>query len=680
MSVRAGKFMAASEAYDRLAAGLEEEADLSGDVVSLSTFFEDQRWADMILRPRQRLLAKIIHNAATNLPLDTGLERYQFDDRTRCMGFDGDKLVTTMSHCATKDENGEFWYDEIADWKHMCSRVNRYAQVFNNLEDSSSEPRQIVLVIGRGGGKTTFSAGISAHQAYRVLSAPNPHALFNLMALKPLRIQNVATSVAQAGEFFDAFCTFIDRVKWFGGRHAPPKKGVVEFGKHLVAERSSSNSRSGRGRDTVVYVHDEIAFADKTAGARSDRALYTAIYSAVKTRAKGRGLVLILSSPAEADGVLYELYYQAQTGELRNSLVIQLASWEMIPGETKADYAAEYKKDEDVAETEFGAQFFTGAKTLLPNVREKFAAMEAAYKALTGRYTQITLETWSDEAIARFRKKERAYDRFIHIDTSENSDRLVAAVVHIRGGMVVVDMVRVWDREVGYTKELLPFVKAVAERVPVRQVSFDQFASVQLIQDLQDLGIDAVKTAFTQQYNDEIARNMRQLVIEDKLALPAIAEDPEEAGALFAKADRLIQSESTDWDDDETWPVMSQIVLRREMEVALKTLSGRSAKGRKSRFIAAVAPTAGPVQTDDALDALMSAAHQAITHAGGAAVFFTIPRNFESLEKTDQRPQPDGPPAKREVYCQFCQTHHEMESPDRIVNCPGCGNIIQTRM
>lgn len=673
------KMMTVDDAFSSLITGLEEGQDLTHEIMPLDRFLEE--WAHLILRPRQRLLAKVLDNAANDLPLTDRLERYPFDAKTICLGFDGDKLMQTLPHCVELVD-GVYWYDELKDWAMLLSRKNPYARVYENLQKDSDDPRKIILIIGRGGGKTTFAAGMAAQQSHRILSAENPHALFNLAPLKALRIQNVATSREQAGEFFDAFCTIVGNVKWFDGRYAPPKQGMVKFGKHLWAERNSSNSKSGRGRDTVVYIHDEIAFAEKTSGPRSDRALYTAIHSGLKTRAKGKGLELVLSSPAEADGMLFELFCQGEAGTLENSLVVQIASWEMIPGETRETYAAEYRRDEDAAETEFGAQFFTGAKNLLPNVRDRYPDMEAAYNLLvdpTG--ASLRLYPYDDEEKERaWRKRERRYDRVIHVDTSEGGDRLVIWMGHIRKGWVVTDLVKAWNREVGYTKELIPFIKRLQERVPIAQVSFDQFASHQAIQDLVDAGINAIKVPFSQVYNDEIARNTRQSVIENRVAMPTVPLE------LLAKADKLLEGD--DWDDDpELWPTYSSMLLRREMETALKTLSGRAGGKRKGRLIAACAPTAGPVQTDDALDAFMSGAHQAILLSGGSAAFFTIARQQEGVTDKERKEAltiggVEALPSKhrREVNCRTCKAYHVFETPEKFAPCPGCGQTLQLRI
>lgn len=672
-AAKKGAAITPGEAYAKIIAMFEEHEDMTDEVCPLDVFLGDEEWADLPLRPRQKLILKVIDNAANQMDLEHRLTQFRLDDGTD-KGLDLDTCLAFMGnspHAVSRRTDGSFWYDELADWRYLLKGDNDYARAFCNVKLGSKEPRTVILIMGRGSSKTTvFSAGVSAHQAHRILSAPNPHALFKLAALKPLRIQNVATSSDQAGEFFDAFVNLIGRVKWFDGRYSPPIKGMMKFGPHLWAEKTSSNSRSTRGRDTVVYVHDEVAFNDKTDGPRSDKALYTAIRAAVKTRAKGLGLIVLGSSPAEADGVLYDLYCQAVEGKLENSIVLQLASWEMIPGQVKDDYAEEYRKDPDIAEMEYGAQFYTGAKLLLPGIKEKMPAFEANYKLITQSDAPlIWIPRPSDpDELKEHRRKQRRHSRVIHIDTSEGFDRLALSMQHVRGNRVVIDLMRVWDREVGYTKELIPFIRKLKEYVPIDQVSFDQFDSHQLIQDLQDMGINAVKTPFTQAYNDEIARNFRNAVMEGLLATYSVPQE------IHRNLTSILDKGGWE-DDDKLWPYVSMAILHREMEVIKKVVKGR--------YVSAEAPTAGPVQHDDAFDAAAACLVQALILNGGAGNFFTLARGIEGVSKDEVSDLPGRAKPPKDAKSYYCQ-HHKgyvwIASGDKIVPCPDCGNHIQLRL
>lgn len=665
-----------SEAYAELYARLSAGSDLRGEVVPLPTFLEDAGWGDLPLRPRQRLLLKVADNAIHGRELDTGLAVVPLTG-VQAVDTEDDpevsaRMARTQAHAVAFDAAlGAHVYDERADWEYLIAGHNQYARVISTYQPGGrgSEPLTLVFIMGRGSSKTTYlSAGISAWATYRILSSASPHGMFGLAPVKPLRVQNVATSAVQAGEFFDSFRTIIERVPWFAGRHEPPGVGIIKFEPHLYVERTSSNSRSSRGRDTVVYVHDEIAFADKTQGPRSDRKLYDAIRKAVKTRARGQGLVVVVSSPAEADGVLYELYTQAEAGTFAQAIVVQMATWEAIPGQAKADYAAEYASDGDVADMEYGSQFYSGASNLLPGIATRLPAMEEAYRTLTGLPGPMPLEPLKDaNEEAAWKQTQRRYSRVAHVDTSAGGDRTVLVLAHVRERRVVVDLVRAWDREVAFSRELLPFIKRLAARVPLDQVTFDQADSLQLIQDLNDAGITAMKTAFTAQYNDAIARNLKTIVTEGLLALYPL--DPEVGLGI----ERTLATGA--WDDDpRLWPQVSMGILHRELAAAKKTVRGA--------FIAAEAPTAGPVQTDDCLDALMAATYQAMKLAGGLGEFFTVARGPEGLQPSERRELSEGPVAdtRRDVLCPHHRGWVSVDARERIVPCPECKGLIQARL
>ena len=657
-----------------IAAGLEEGEDLRGEVLPLDEFLSREDWGNLQLYPRQRLITRITDSAINRVPLDTRLECYPLVGDRRVDTDDdphvSQRMAALMPHAVTWDDaQGAYVYDERADWNYLLSGVDVYARAVVNIDPTSPDPLKLIYIMGRGASKTTvLSAGTSAHQTYRILSAPKPHALFGLADMKPMAIQNTATSAEQAGEFFDAYQTLIERIPWFSGRYSPPIKGVIKFGRHLRAIRSSSNSKSARGKDAVGVVYDEMAFNEKTDGPRSDRRLYKALYAAVKTRAKGRGLIMVVSSPAEADGQLFELASQAEAGVLTNFIMVQLSTWCMLPGQTRQNYAAEYREDPDMAEMEYGAQFYSGQANLLPHVQGRIPDMFKLYEVLTGANTPIAWASLTDPDLdAAYKRRERKFSRAIHVDTSEGGDRMVLAMCHVRQRRVVVDLVRAWEGEVSFSRELIPFIKLLCDRFDVAQVSFDQFSSLQAIQDLEDMGITAVKTAFTTGYNDAIARNMRSLVHENLFAIYPVSPD------VLSGFSRLVVDES--WaDDPRRWPEMSAALLLKEMAAAKKVVKGRN--------IAAVAPTAGPIQTDDALDAVMAAAYQAIELSGGAGEFFTLARSQAGLTAGEAKgaiPEARAP-KKREIKCPHHGGWVSVDDDARITLCPECKTPIQVRL
>jgi hypothetical protein len=700
------------DSYTSLSARLESGTDLRDELVPLWQFMEGEAWASLLVRPRQRLIFKITENAILKRPLTTGLEVYRLEG-VRAVLDPNDRdvahiLAVTSPHACrfipTAPVGGHHVYDELADWEYLVGGSNTFARAFVNVDPTSDEPLTLVFVMGRGSSKTTYlSAGISAWFTHRIMSLPDPHKFFGLQAVKPLRIQNVATSSAQAGEFFDSYTSIVQSVDWFEGRMGEPTLGKIGFGRlkppkklaagkvdtrkrlpALEAERSSSNSRSGRGRDTVGYFHDEIAFADKTAGPRSDKKLYVAIRKAVKTRAHGKGLVGVVSSPAEADGVLFDLFSRAERGLLENSIVLQVATWEMVPGQTKDTYAAEFRDDDDVALMEYGAQFYSGAASLLPNVYQRIPELVRQYQLTLNHTRPCAFLPMADKDEDRaYVKKERRFPRVIHVDTNEHADRMVLVMGHVRNRRVVIDLVRAWEGEVSYSRTLYPFIKMLSERFSIDRVTFDQAQSVQLIQDLQDLGINALKTAFTVAYNNDMARNFKTCINEGVIALYAVDKDLDQAYDAIMNRDG--------WDQDPTlYPFMSMLLLHREMAAAKKIVKGSN--------ISAEAPTAGPIQTDDALDAAMACVYQAIELNGGLGEFLTLAGNPDSLKRPvtlkdgtvvpgdplpESRADLDRPPNFRDVHCAHHGGYVTVDigpGTEAIQRCPTCAKPIQVRL
>lgn len=665
--------VSADDYVTMLATALEEGEDLQGELLPLDEFLSREDWGNISLYPRQRMLTRLTDSAINRVDLTTRLDSYPLKgDRSIDTEEDPNvskRMAELMPHAVTWDEHEQAYvYNEAADWEYLCSGINPYARAWASVDPTSPDPLKLIYVMGRGASKTTIlSAGTSAHRTYRILSSPKPHALYGLADMKPMAIQNTATSAEQAGEFFDAYQTLIERIPWFQGRYSPPIKGVIKFGRHLRAIRSSSNSKSGRGKDAVGVIYDEMAFNEKTDGPRSDRKLYKGLYAAVKTRAKGKGFIMVVSSPAEADGQLYELASQAEAGTLTNFIMVQMATWEMLPGQTKQNYAADYREDPDVAEMEYGGQFYSGQANLLPHVQTRYQDMFTLYRLLTGREGMLPLTLPDADDDRADKRRERKFTRVLHIDTSEGGDRMVLAMAHVRQRRVVCDLVRAWEGEVSFSRELIPFIKLLCERFDVAQVSFDQFSSLQAIQDLQDAGINAVKTAFTTNYNDAIARNLRSLVHENLFAMYPI---PAEILGAFG---RLVTE--GDWPNDPTlWPIMSGALLLKEMQVAKKVVKGRN--------ISACAPTAGPIQTDDALDAIMAAAYQAIELSGGHGEFFTLARSGAGLtaEEAKASMAAPKPPQKRDVLCPHHNGWVSVDDDQRVVKCPECKTPIQVRL
>lgn len=703
---------------DQVVVSFRSKAGTAADVkvVDLVTFIEHPEWGNFPLRPRQRLIAKIVHNAVVDATRPKDIQRLPWEKVRLDARIDADEQafdedgnprrgwwelhveehgkgpdLANLDHCTEYREDGSVWYDEEADFSKLKTRENPYANAIVRISGDPASPLLIILVLGRGGSKTTLAAFFSAWQTHRLQASKDPHEFYGLKARKSLKIQNVATAEAQANEFFQAYKTTITTIPWFAGHyHEPLLEKSMKFGKlpgsaeepQIIAEMKSSSSRAGRGGDTVVYIHDEIAHAEKggenKVGARSDRSLWRAYHSAVKTRGKSKGIEGLLSSPAEQDGVLWEEFTKAEQGITPNVVLVQIATWEMIPGHTRANYDPEYADDPDGAEMEFGAQFYSGSANLIPKAQEKLdVAVENGRKlGLIRRRSSF----FDDERLldnGRYRKdKALIWDYAGHLDTSKGGNRLAFALTHMEGPYTILDYVKGWDTLPHFTKELEPFLKGINDRFKMRQLSFDQYMSLQLIQDLTDYGINCIEKTFTAEYNDAIARNLMAILAPSAVTLaiyPTTYEGP-------------VPKRGSGWDTGDDEEAIWMWLARQEIAAAKKVMRAKVGSADKRFLIAGVAPTTGPIIHDDILDAISAAAFEARQMVmGSGRLDFLSPvdanewaKNYiqEQVKEREASGEYSGEP----VRCSFCGHGWNDLTGLPLTTCPGCGQYTQIRL
>jgi hypothetical protein len=675
-----------------------------GTLVDLVTFLEAEEWHNLALRPRQRLVSKIVNNAIAHCartPLLRQLpwERIRLDTRKwwqiHVEDHNEPPALTGLDHAITTDADGSVWYDEEADFEFMKSRQDRYANLIVRLDGDQADPLIILLVLGRGGTKTTMAAGFSAWLTHIIMAQADPHRYFALNAQKSLKIQNVATAEIQANEFFQAYKTAITNITWFDGRYDDKEKSI-EFGRlpgkaskpvpQLIAAMASANSRSGRGGDVVVYVHDEMAHSEKDGdgkvGARSDKSLWRAYFAAVRTRGKARGIGMCLSSPAEADGKLYELFEGAENGRVKNVVMIQVSTWGMIPGHTRENYQDEYDLDPDGADMEYGAQFYSGQSNLIPNAEVKLdrAVENGKLLGLVARRAHYFQdERLKDPQTGKYRRDlAQPWDYWAHLDTSKGGNRLALAVAHMEGPFTVLDHLRIWERLPHYRDELEPYIIRLHQHFGgLRGMSFDQYNSLELIQNLTDAGIRAEELTFTAEINDALARNLMSIMSEKSVTLAVYPT--EFMGPLPKKGGG--------WDDGPDEADIAMWIARKEIAAAKKIYTARTGSKEKRFWVAGVAPTTGTITTDDALDAIMAACYKARMAVMGGGGFAIIDPNGPagSVGRAELLAQAveDGKSLEgfgMQVNCAHCYNVWTDMTGAPLVACPNCGQYTQARM
>ncbi|MDI6711477.1 MAG: hypothetical protein QME76_12485 [Bacillota bacterium] len=451
--------------------------------------------------------------------------------------------------------------DEQHDLELLCSRKNKYAQA---VVHPSHRPHTLVWVGGRGCTKTTIESIIAAYELYCLLRLPSPQKTYGLLPHSAIYVQNVATDEKQSLLVFNELKTVLERSPWFQKINYRPLEREVRFPRRVFAESLHSNSRSTRGRNTKLVLFDEMAFTLATAGHQGGKALYDALTGAVKSRFVSRGhdgRIVAVSSPGPATGIFHDLYRAAP--EAPGTVMFQLATWEMVPGQTKDDYADEYARDEEAADAEYGAQFLRVA----------------------GAYLDPELVDASlDPSLMRRDHGERGLRYFMHLDPAIKRDRYGIAVVHkeIRDGreVYIVDHLKTFsgtrDNPVRIA-EVEDYVRGLCNRFRIVKITADQFNSASTLQNLQASGLPAEETPFTERFNYEIYANLRTLIQAGQLKI--YDDSGDNSPGLIAQLKHLVRH-------------------------------------NKSRLYSVSAPDSGPVQVDDLADAVAAACYQCARSAG----------------------------------------------------------------
>jgi hypothetical protein len=438
----------------------------------------------------------------------------------------------------------------------------------------------LFLVAGRGSSKTTLMSVVYAYETYLLLSLPSPQARYGLLKSSKIHLQNAATDEKTSLELFELYKAMLENSPWFKRISYRPLEREIRFPKRIRAESLHSNSRSVRGRNTKLALFDEMAFLMESAGAIGGKALWHAITQAVKTRfiARGHdGRIMGASSGGPARGIFYDLCRAAETTP--GMALFQLATWEMVPGLTKDDFAAEFKADEESAEMEIGAQF--GAES------HKFLAPEL-------------VEACVDKRLSKREAGERGLRYYLHLDPGLKSSGYALALVHkeIRGGreVYVVDHLKAWYGTRHHPVDIAEvenYVFSLCRRFKVVKITLDQFNSAATLQKFEKAGLPVEETPFTDTYNFEIYANLKTLIENGQLVIYDEASDPYRAefapGAEAHGAPTLVEQ--------------------------LKELE-RINTARRYRV---QAPRSGPVQVDDLADAVAAACYQC-ARSGGLTV------------------------------------------------------------
>lgn len=420
--------------------------------------------------------------------------------------------------------------------------------------------RTLVLIVGRGAGKSAFSAGIDTYETYRMEMFYDPNDIF---AMPATRIASTVTSASkdqgvQLYSYIKEYMLNCDLLKKYI-TEMPSANELKYHSQKTLNENStslflvkllSSRAKSSRSYRSFLINIDELAyFFESRGGYSGDEMLESLVPSIKNIQAKKFdnfkfGKVIIMSSPAGKSGALYNYYKRFIEGKTHDVAVFQAASWVFSDILTFEDYADEYKRDPVSANREYGAKF---SDTL-----DNYFSPD--------RVEQI----FNEERKIKYRG-DTAFRYIAVLDLSKGRDRIVLGVGHRedrptpegKASKVIIDQMRHWTattvQEDGVYRTIVPDYDEIEKIViDLPQKGFnlicvcaDQFSSIQFLQHVNKAGINAFETTFTNQYKDIIYPNLLTTIMGNNIEIyGAEDDDTDEASHKLAEQElKFLQRE-----------------------------------------------------------------------------------------------------------------------------------------
>jgi hypothetical protein len=361
-----------------------------------------------------------------------------------------------------------------------CSEFARHAlglelwpkqqQILNELFEGKIS--HAIWCLGRRSGKSTMAAVAAIYMAF----CQEDHFRKKVRKGENYYVCTIANDLKQAKIALD----FIRQLLL----NSPLEQEIVRdtafditLSNNCVFQAIPASARASRGKAIALAVFDECAFGLEGDANRGTKALFDAISPSIAQFAP-HSKILELSSPWLTDGVFYEHFQQAKSGEFKGMDAKQIPTWEINPGlPIESDFMQNaMKKDEENFMVEFGAQFRkNNAAFLQPEV--------------------------IDAAINKNRKQNLPSPEYrgtyvLSLDPARggvNRDEYVACIVHFEGQTLVVDEFHTFEAnfEINGKKEVNismveEWIKEKHRIFDFQSIVLDQFNSSATIQALQN--------------------------------------------------------------------------------------------------------------------------------------------------------------------------------------------------
>jgi hypothetical protein len=433
---------------------------------------------------------------------------------------------------------------EIVKMSTQIFRVETLIEMYGEEEGrrmyDTYTQNEVICQLGKGSGKDHCARIALAYTVYLLHCLRDPLGYYGKATGIYIDLLNLAVNAQQAQRvFFEPFKNLLLSSPWFNEQGFEPRVSeIFFFSRPIRCFSGHSESEGWEGYEVMTVILDEIS-AFKTdnelKGDVRSKGSASAIYNMSKLSVMSRfpeiGKCILLSFPRYKGDFIQQRYDSSIEKNEPKTWAIKAATWEVNPTIERHQLESEYIRNPVEARARFECE--------PPHMEDAFFR-DAAIVRSAFNVGEDPLD--EDGAYKKWFNGSDNYTRFIHVDLALKRDRAALAMVHCPGlkeintGLGVetlpvlnVDLVKSWEAAPGAEinfASIRALIVDLCRRFSVGIVSFDQWQSVEMIQSLKAMGINAdfhsVKktdydTLMTSIYDQRLRGYWNHILVEDEL-------------------------------------------------------------------------------------------------------------------------------------------------------------------
>jgi hypothetical protein len=399
---------------------------------------------------------------------------------------------------------------------------------------------EVICMLGKGSGKDHCARISIAYTAYLLHCLKDPLGYYGKAKGVYIDLLNLAVNAQQAQRvFFEPLKNLLLSSPYFNQVGFEPRVSEIFFFSRPVRCFSGhSESEGWEGYEVLSIILDEIsAFKTdaETKGEVRSKGSASAIYNMSKLSVMSRfpevGKVILLSFPRYKGDFIQQRYFGSRDKEEPKTWSIKAATWEVNPTIKREQLESEYIRNPIEARARFECE--------PPNMEDAyFRDPDLVRKAFM--YSEQPLD--EDGIYKPWFNNQDGHRRYIHIDLGLKRDRSALCMSHCAGfkelktsmgvevlPVVNVDLIHSWEASPGAEINFASVRQMIVElcrKFDVAQVTFDRWQSIEMIQSLRSMGINAdfhsVKktdydTLTSAIYDTRIRGYWNELLVEEEL-------------------------------------------------------------------------------------------------------------------------------------------------------------------